>query len=101
MPANLTDIASVDLVSSVLEQLPAGIAIAAVPSGRILYVNRRLEEIWRRPTVVMETVADYAAYRGFYADGRPVLAEDWAIARALRGGEPVEQEVEIERGDGT
>jgi signal transduction histidine kinase len=46
-------------------------------------------------------VGEYDGWRGFQADGRPLSAEEWPLARSLTRGEAVSgEEIDIERADG-
>ena len=87
----------------VLERLPAGVIIAEAPSGRLVLGNAEVERIWRHPFREAAEVGGYGVYHGRHAgDGRPVLPEEWPLARSLVTGEVVsDEEYDIERGDGT
>lgn len=89
-------------LQAVIQHMPAGLAIAEAPSGRLILGNDQMEEIWRRPIVPLDSVDDYRSYRGFHPDGRAYAPQDWPLARAVLHGEQVgEEEIEIERGDGS
>jgi PAS domain S-box-containing protein len=80
------------LLSTVLSQMPSGVAIADV-SGRLLLGNRQMERIWRHPFRPADGVMDYRVYQGFHADGRPYQPQEWPLARSLGKGETIESEV--------
>ncbi len=89
-------------LQAVLEQLPGGLIIAEGATGRVVLGNQQAEVIWRHPVLPTDGVADYAAWQGFHADGRPYAAEEWPLARALASGEVVTgEEIVFQRGDGT
>lgn len=89
-------------LEAVLQQMPAGVLIAAVPEGRIILGNKQVEEILRHPIRFSKTCADYSEWNGFHLDGRPVQPEEWPLARAIRGGEIVSgEEIEFLRDDGS
>ncbi|MFO8006925.1 MAG: MASE3 domain-containing protein [Candidatus Brocadiia bacterium] len=89
-------------LEAVLRQLPAGVIIAAAPSGRTILANEEVERIWRRPFVASETIEDYSCYPAFHADGRPYEPDEWPLARAILQGETVdEEEMDVMRDDGT
>jgi len=89
-------------LETIVQQLPAGIAIAEAPSGKLLMGNAEFERIWGHPFIPAGGIAEYHHYRGFHQDGRPYTPEEWPIARALLKGEIVAgEEVIIERRDGT
>ena len=86
------------LLAEVLRQMPAAVIIAEAPSGRLVLGNRQVEEVWGQPVLPSWGVGEYEGWRGFHADGRPLSAEEWPLARSLAGGETVSgEEIEIER----
>ncbi len=88
------------LLETVLQNVPMGVAAAAVPSGQVFMANQMARDIWRQPARVVEAVNGYATYRGFHPDGRLYRAEEWPLARAVQTGETVlEERIEFERGD--
>ena len=88
-------------MGALLDALPVGVFVAD-RNGRILRANAVGERIWggapRAPDV-----AGYSEYRAWWADtGKPIAAEDWAMARALRTGETsVGEVIDIRRFDGS
>jgi PAS domain-containing protein len=96
--ANVTD---TRLLEHVLDQLPAAVLIAEAPSGRIVRANAKVKEIlpsW----APSDDVGQYGhSIVGWHADGRRLEANEWPLARSILTGEiVVDEEVEIERGDG-
>ncbi|MDQ3820696.1 MAG: hypothetical protein M3362_23845, partial [Acidobacteriota bacterium] len=90
------------LLEEVLRQMPAAVIIAEAGSGRIILGNKQVEEIWGHPVLPSMSVSEYGKWRGFHADGHPLEAEEWPLARSLTSGELVAgEEIEIERDDGT
>lgn len=90
------------VLESVVKQMPAGVLLADVPSGRIVMSNAQVTAIWRKTLRHASRVADYALWGGVRSDGRPLAAEEWPLARSVLHGEVVRaEEVTIERGDGT
>ena len=89
-------------LEAALRQMPAGVAIAQAPSGRLIVGNEQLQQIWRQSLFPAESIADYGKWHGFHPDGHPYTAEEWPLARSLTTGEVVTgEEIEILRGDGT
>jgi signal transduction histidine kinase len=89
-------------LAAVLRQLPTGVVVAELPSGRVVQGSDRLAEIWRRPLGSTVEADDYTTWEGLHPDGRPYLPEEWPLTRSLHAGEVVEQEeIEIVRGDGS
>jgi PAS domain S-box-containing protein len=75
-------------LDAVIESLPSGV-ILVDRKGAIMRVNAANRAIWGEHPM-SAGVAEYDAWRGTWADGsarhgQPVLPEDWALARALRG----------------
>jgi PAS domain S-box-containing protein len=86
---------------AVLEQSPLGIAIAEAPSGRMLFVNSRVGEIFGQSRL-SEGIGTYSAdWRGYHRDGHQIAPEEWPLARAILHGETIEnEEVWIEHAKG-
>ena len=82
---------------TVLDQSPLAIVVAEAPSGRFLFLNSRVAEIFGT-SPVSRGVLDYSAhYRGFHLDGRPIEPDEWPMSRALRGESVWNEVLEIER----
>jgi two-component system, cell cycle sensor histidine kinase and response regulator CckA len=85
---------------AVLQAIPVGVALLDSEGGMI-ESNAAFERIWGGPRPATRSVGDYAGYKAWWADGKPVQPEDWAAARAVQKGETVlNQEMQIERFDG-
>ena len=85
---------------TVVEQSPLAISIVEAPSGRRVMANRAAEDVLGVP--LTESLDATAAHlRGFRDDGRPLQQNDWPLARAIRSGDVVMNEIiEIERSNG-
>jgi PAS domain S-box-containing protein len=82
-----------------LRLLPVGVFISDA-AGRILTANDAGVRLWGA-NVRAESAADYGVYRAYRPGERePVAASDWALARALRGEAPVDEDLEIVAFDG-
>jgi PAS domain S-box-containing protein len=87
---------------AVLKQMPAGVAIAEAPSGRLILDNEQVSHLFRQPRVPLDDLEAYRQFVGLHPDGRPYEPEEWPLVRSVTTGEAVTgEEVEIERGDGT
>jgi PAS domain S-box-containing protein len=88
-------------IQTVLEQTPVGVAIGDAATGRLVFVNRKVHEIFGHDGGA-ESRVDYGAnHPGFHPDGRRLTPDEWPMARALTQGEVIEGEVmEIERDGG-
>jgi len=90
------------LLSVVIENLPVGVIIAEVPSGKIVLGNIAMETIWRMPLLRTQFLDEYINFKRFHLDGRRYLISELSLIRAIAGGEIViEAEEIIERGDGS
>src|SRR5688572_6755274 len=73
------------LLQGIFDILPVGVWIADA-SGRISANNPAAERIWRGARYV--PVAEFGQYKGWWVDtGKPIAAEEWALAKALTRGE--------------
>jgi PAS domain S-box-containing protein len=91
--------ASEELFRRVLELLPVGVWITD-KYGRVVHGNPASQDIWAGARYV--GIQDYGEYKGWWLDsGKPIEAEQWAAARAIKNGETVlNEEVKIESFDG-
>jgi diguanylate cyclase (GGDEF)-like protein/PAS domain S-box-containing protein len=84
---------------AVLEALPVGVWIMDA-AGRIVGGNREGIRIWGGARYV--TPEEFGAYKGWWVDtGKPIAADEWAAARAMKGETSLDEEIEIECFDGT
>jgi len=86
----------------VIAHLPSAIYVCEAPSGLIRLSNARAVELWGRapePGDTDERVWD--SFRLFRPDGRPLPHAATPMAEALRGGAGLDEEVVIERPDGS
>jgi PAS domain S-box-containing protein len=73
------------LLQSIFDLLPVGVWIAD-GSGRIVSNNPAAERIWKGARYV--PVEKFGEYKGWWLDsGKPIAADEWALARALTKGE--------------
>ncbi|HJQ09986.1 MAG TPA: PAS domain S-box protein [Gemmatimonadaceae bacterium] len=90
------------LAHAVQQQMPVGVAVAEVPSGRLVSVNAQLTEIFRAPFSPAPDLNSYHEWVGFHANGSRYLPMQWPLARTVITGEPVRgEEIRIARGDGS
>lgn len=85
---------------ALIDVMPVGVVLAEAPSGRILEGNRAIEDILQHPVIYSESGDLYQEWRGYYADGLPVRAGDYPLARALAGEERPTLECRYRRGGG-
>ena len=87
------DIAHQRLVT-VLAQSPIGIGIAEAPSGRFVFMNEEaVRLIGGRPVLSKAADPQSGGWQGFHPDGRRIAPDEWPIARAMRRGEIVRNEI--------
>ena len=89
-------------LEAVLQQMPSGVVIAEVPSGRFILTNEQIDWIWRRPFRPATNIEEYRQYKLFHPDGRPYKLEERPLVRSIKSGEVVTgEETGFLRGDGT
>jgi PAS domain S-box-containing protein len=90
------------LAHAVQQQMPVGVAVAEVPSGRLVSVNAQMTEIFRQPFSPAPDLNSYAEWVGYHPNGSRYLPMEWPLARTVTTGESVRgEEMRIARGDGT
>lgn len=91
---------SEEMLRSVIEQMPVGVAIARSPSGDIFEYNQALEEMLGHP-ILSEDASTYNRYGGIDDEGNALPAEAYPLGRAVMFGETVVgNEMRYRRGDG-
>lgn len=86
-------------LQAVLDVMPTGVAIADQRGGGI-QVNPTFRQIWGTDDPFLSDIsADH--YQAWWPDGRPVSANEWALAQAMTQGTTVsDQEIDILSTDG-
>lgn len=88
-------------IQTVLEQTPVGVAIGDAATGRLVFVNRKVHEIFGHDRGAESREDHGASPPAFHPDGRRLTPDEWPMARALTRGEVIEGEImEIERDGG-
>ena len=73
------------LLQAVFDILPVGVWIAD-ETGRIVRNNPAGERVWKGARYI--DVPQFGEYKGWWVEsGKPIAAEEWALARALKKGE--------------
>jgi signal transduction histidine kinase len=86
----------------VINHLPSAVYVCEAPSGVISLYNQRAVEFWGREPKLGDTDERFCgAFRLFHPDGRPLPHAETPMAEALRGGSVHDEEVIIERPDGS
>ena len=74
------------LLEAVMQALPVGVAITDTLGGTLQH-NEAFDRIWRGPRPTPRSVADYAAYKAWWADsGKEVTPEQWASSHGRGDG---------------
>ena len=90
------------LAHAVQQQMPVGVIVAEVPSGRLVSVNAQMTEIFRTAFNPSPDLKSCTELVGFHDDGTPYTALEWPLARTVLTRETVRgAEIRIRRGDGT
>ena len=86
---------------SILKQMPVGVLVAEVPSGRLVLTNEAVEGIFGPDWQCTDIIEACRAWRPHRADGEPYDCDQVPIMRALRTGETVVgEEMKFPRPDG-
>jgi PAS domain S-box-containing protein len=88
------------LLEAVVDQMPSGVIIAEAPSGRMLLANERVRAILGHPALPTRSIDDFGAYTAVHPDGRPFVAGDYALIRALGGEVVLDEEILYLHADG-
>lgn len=86
-------------LQQVVESMPVGVCLAD-RHGRIFMANSAGKQIWGGGRQV--GIDEYHIFKGWWTEsGRPLAAEDWGMARAIRAGETsLDELIDIEAFDG-
>ncbi|WP_205479241.1 PAS domain-containing sensor histidine kinase [Sphingomonas arenae] len=91
---------SEEMLRSVIEQMPVGVAVARVPSGEIFEYNQALEDMLGHP-ILSEDASTYNRYGGIDEEGNSLPPEAYPLGRAVMFGETVVgDEMRYRRADG-
>ena len=74
---------------AIIDQMPSGVFVAQVPSGKMLYQNRKARRTFGAPLDELATYHDYVRVDLRDPDGRRLLAHEFPLAQAIITGEPV------------
>ncbi|MGE3271721.1 MAG: response regulator [Chloroflexota bacterium] len=75
-------------LQTILQQMPAGVVIAAAPSGEILMTNNLVSTILREEDIAAAVRAG-VTWQGIHPDGHVYQPHEWPLMRSLSTGEIV------------
>jgi two-component system CheB/CheR fusion protein len=90
-------------LEALMRQMPAGVLVVDVPSGRILSANDRAHEIWGDDGLPEAASLGHGnpLVSAFRPDGKRYGPDEWPVSRMIRTGRVVrDEEVELEFADG-
>lgn len=77
------------VLRAILDQMPVGVVIAEVPSGRVVFQNPGFAEIWGEGTPAPSSVSEFGNWQGTGPQQRSYTPETWPLARSVLTGECV------------
>lgn len=90
------------LLEAVVDEMPVGVVVADAASNRAIIVNSEMGRILRREVSSPADMTDALAGHAHRPDGRRYRPEEWPLARSVSDGATIrDEEIEVERGDGT
>jgi len=88
-------------LETIIEQMPMAVVFAEAPSGKLIFANSQLNQVWRHGFIPADNVEEYREYIGFHPDGRRFEGKDWPLARAMTEKRVVAEDCDVLLGDGT
>ena len=86
---------------TVMKQMPAAVIIGEAPSGKLIFANDKMHEVWGHGMLPSESITEYGEWIAFHPDGSRYKGEDWPLARSIKYGEIINSEdTDVLRGDG-
>jgi PAS domain S-box-containing protein len=83
---------------AILNQMPAAVIVGEAPSGKLIYGNKRMNEVWGFSLIKSNSIDEYQKWVGYHPDGSLYQPHEWPLARSITKGEIVNnEEVEIIR----
>jgi PAS domain S-box-containing protein len=88
-------------LEALVQSIPAGLVIADAATGTITSANDRAYAIAGPNIERAQNLGEWSDAEGYRRDGSAYAAQDWPLARALRGEHVVNEELTLVRRDGT
>ncbi len=80
------------VLRSILDQMPLGVVIAEVPSGRVIFQNPGFAEIWGEGVPAPTSITEYGIWRGTGPADVSYTPETWPLARSVLSGDRIVNE---------
>ncbi|MGJ8624646.1 MAG: HWE histidine kinase domain-containing protein [Yoonia sp.] len=91
-----------NFIEAMLDTMPIGVVMADAPSGKIVFGNKRAEDLVRHPVYESEDTDSYGEWVSFHEDGTRVQSHEYPLAKVIADGQDyAELDVNYQRGDGT
>jgi diguanylate cyclase (GGDEF)-like protein/PAS domain S-box-containing protein len=74
--------------ATVLEQMPSGVVMAEVPSGRVIYLNRAVKDMLDHDMAAIDSYHDYGRFNFRDAGGAVIAPEALPLTRTVLHQEP-------------
>ncbi|WP_431281467.1 PAS domain-containing protein [Humitalea sp. 24SJ18S-53] len=86
---------------AVLDHIPLGVMLAEAPSGRIVFGNKRLEEVLGQSVESLGELTPDTVWDTFQPDGRRLAPTETPLGQTLASGAAASREMLYRRRDGT
>ncbi len=86
---------------AVLDHIPLGVMLAEAPSGRIIFGNRRLEDVLGQSVDTLGELSPDTVWDTFQPDGRRLAPTETPLGQTLASGLSASREMLYRRRDGT
>jgi PAS domain S-box-containing protein len=100
MSRDVTDLDSVRMFDVAVRTMTMGICVLEAPSGRILFHNDRVVNVWGPASRDVADKQDFDAHVAFDRRGRRISGAMWPAARAVGGENVLDEHIELVRTDG-
>jgi PAS domain S-box-containing protein len=88
-------------LETLIEQMPAGVVIGEIPSGRLVAANQTWRDFFGVSLDAFGNVESYAVFSAHHADGGLYAPDEYPLARTVASGEVVVgEQMTIRRADG-
>ncbi|MGE3682729.1 MAG: PAS domain-containing protein [Bdellovibrionales bacterium] len=78
---------------TLMEQMPAAVIVGEAPTGRLLFANDKVKEVWGHELIPASDINGYKEWHGWHLDGTPFEPHQWPLVRAIERGEVVDSEM--------